>query len=170
VVDTSWFQILNPFFIVVLAPAFATLWKKTNFSAAQKFSLGLTLLAIGFGLLAFGSSDIPNGATTASISMIWLILAFLFHTLGELAISPVSLSYISKMAPQRMTSFIFGIFFLFTGLSGKFAAALAKNMDSISANSGIGSFFLLLTAIPFIAAVSILFLNKKINKLMHGIQ
>ena len=170
VVDTSWFQILNPFFIVILAPAFAALWKKTNFIAAQKFSLGLALLAFGFALLAFGASSIPKGATVASVSMIWLILAFLFHTLGELAISPVSLSYISKMAPKRMISFIFGLTFLFIGLSGKFAAALAENMDSIAAQNGISGFFLLLTLIPLVAAVLILLLNRKINQLMHGIK
>ena len=168
-VDTSWFQILNPFFIITLAPLFAKLWKKYTFSAPQKFAIGLTLLASGFGMLAFGSLSIPNGAETASVSMIWLILAFLLHTMGELSISPVGLSYVSKLAPARMLAFLFGIWYVFTGLSGKLAATMAEHMDGIADKTGLSGFFLIFTLVPFAAALLILSLNKKIKKLMHGI-
>ena len=168
-VDTSWFQILNPFFIITLAPLFANLWKKYSFTAPQKFAIGLTLLASGFGMLAFGSLAIPNGAETASVSMIWLILAYLLHTMGELSISPVGLSYVSKLAPARMLAFLFGIWYVFTGLAGKLAATLAEHMDGISAKTGMSGFFLIFTIIPFIAALVILSLNRKIKSMMHGI-
>ena len=168
-VDTSWFQILNPFFIITLAPLFASFWKKVSFSAPQKFALGLTLLAAGFGMLAFGSLGIPKGAETASVSMIWLILAFLLHTMGELSISPVGLSYVSKLAPARMLAFLFGIWYVFTGLSGKLAATMAEHMDGISEATGMSGFFLIFTIIPFAAALLILSLNRKIKKLMHGV-
>ena len=168
-VDTSWFQILNPFFIITLAPLFANLWKKYSFTAPQKFAIGLTLLASGFGMLAFGSLAIPNGAETASVSMIWLILAYLLHTMGELSISPVGLSYVSKLAPARMLAFLFGIWYVFTGLAGKLAATLAEHMDGISAKTGMSGFFLIFTIIPFIAALVILSLNRKIKRMMHGI-
>ena len=168
-VDTSWFQILNPFFIITLAPLFANLWKKYSFTAPQKFAIGLTLLASGFGMLAFGSLGIPKGAETASVSMIWLILAYLLHTMGELSISPVGLSYVSKLAPARMLAFLFGIWYVFTGLAGKLAATLAEHMDGISAKTGISGFFLIFTIIPFIAALVILSLNRKIKRMMHGI-
>ncbi len=168
-VDTSWFQILNPFFIITLAPLFASFWKKVSFTAPQKFALGLTLLAAGFGMLAFGSLGIPKGAETASVSMIWLILAFLLHTMGELSISPVGLSYVSKLAPARMLAFLFGIWYVFTGLSGKLAALMAEHMDGISEATGMSGFFLIFTIIPFAAALLILSLNRKIKKLMHGI-
>ena len=168
-VDTSWFQILNPFFIITLAPLFANFWKKYTFTAPQKFAIGLTLLAAGFGMLAFGSLGIPKGAETASVSMIWLILAFLLHTMGELSISPVGLSYVSKLAPARMLAFLFGIWYVFTGLAGKLAATLAEHMDGISAETGMSGFFLIFTIIPFIAALVILSLNRKIKKMMHGI-
>ena len=168
-VDTSWFQILNPFFIIILAPYFAKFWKRTNFSAPQKFAIGLTLLAAGFGMLAFGSLAIPHGAETASVSMIWLILAFLLHTMGELSISPVGLSYVSKLAPARMLAFLFGIWYVFTGLAGKLAATLAEHMDGISSSTGLSGFFLIFTLVPFAAALVILSLNKKIKKLMHGV-
>ena len=168
-VDTSWFQILNPFFIITLAPLFANLWKKYSFTAPQKFAIGLTLLASGFGMLAFGSLGIPKGAETASVSMIWLILAYLLHTMGELSISPVGLSYVSKLAPARMLAFLFGIWYVFTGLAGKLAATLAEHMDGISAKTGMSGFFLIFTIIPFIAALVILSLNRKIKRMMHGI-
>lgn len=168
-VDTSWFQILNPFFIITLAPLFAKFWRKYTFSAPQKFAIGLTLLAAGFGMLAFGSMSIPHGAETASVSMIWLILAFLLHTMGELSISPVGLSYVSKLAPARMLAFLFGIWYVFTGLAGKLAAIMAENMDGISSSTGMSGFFLIFTLVPFGAALLILSLNKKIKKLMHGV-
>ncbi|MBS9767907.1 MAG: peptide MFS transporter [Flavobacteriaceae bacterium] len=169
-VDTSWFQILNPFFIITLAPMFASLWKKYHFSAPQKFALGLTLLASGFGMLAFGAWGIPKGAETASVSMIWLVLAFLLHTMGELAISPVGLSYVSKLTPQRMLAFLFGIWYIFVGFAGKLAALMAENMDGISEKTGMSGFFLIFTIIPFVAALVILSLNGKIKKMMHGIE
>jgi len=168
-VDTSWFQILNPFFIITLAPLFAKLWKKYTFSAPQKFAIGLSLLAAGFGMLAFGSLSIPNGAATAQVSMVWLILAFLLHTMGELSISPVGLSYVSKLAPARMLAFLFGIWYVFTGLSGKLAATMAEHMDGITEATGMSGFFLIFTIIPLIAAAVILMLNGKIKKMMHGI-
>ncbi len=168
-VDTSWFQILNPFFIVMLAPLYSILWKKVTFSAAQKFFIGLTLLASGFGALALGASSIPNGAETASISMMWLVLAYLLHTMGELSISPVGLSYVSKLAPARMLAFLFGIWYVFTGMAGKISSIFAGYSESIQETDGWSYFFLIFTIIPFIAGLAILALNKPIKRMMHGI-
>ncbi len=169
-VDTSWFQILNPFFIVILAPLYSKIWKKYKFSGPQKFSIGLTLLGFGFGMLAYGALEIPNGAKTASVSMLWLLLAYLLHTMGELAISPVGLSYVSKLTPGRMLAFLFGIWYVFTGLAGKLAATMAENMDDIAAQQGLSGFFLIFTIIPIIAALIILLLNRPIKRMMHGIE
>jgi len=168
-VDTSWFQILNPFFIVMLAPLYSMFWKKFAFSAAQKFFIGLTLLASGFGALALGASSIPNGAETASISMMWLVLAYLFHTMGELSISPVGLSYVSKLAPARMLAFLFGIWYVFTGMAGKISSIFAEYSESIQKTDGWSYFFLIFTIIPFVAGLGILALNKPIKRMMHGI-
>jgi POT family proton-dependent oligopeptide transporter len=140
-VDTSWFQILNPVFIISLAPLYSRFWEKYKFSGPQKFFGGFTLLAIGFGMLVIGASSIPPGAQTASASMFWLILAFLFHTMGELSIAPVGLSYVSKLAPARMLGFIFGIWYLFIGLSGKLASIMAEYSDSIAIMLGFQDFF-----------------------------
>ncbi len=168
-VDTTWFQILNPFFIVVLAPLFSKLWQRFSFSAPQKFALGFFLLGSGFAMLAFGALAIPKGASTASVSMFWLVMAYLLHTMGELAISPVGLSYVSKLAPPRMLGFIFGIWYVFTGLAGKLAATMAGYMDDISREVGLSGFFFIFTVVPFLAAVIILGISGKMKKMMHGI-
>jgi len=169
IVDTSWFQILNPVFIISLAPLYSMLWRKYSFSGPQKFFGGLTLLAAGFGMLAIGASEIPHGAQTASVSMIWLLLAYLLHTMGELAVSPVGLSYVSKLAPARMLAFIFGIWYVFTGMAGKLASIMAEYSDGIAESVGLSGFFLIFTIIPFIAGLVMLSLNKPIKRMMHGV-
>ncbi len=169
-VDTSWFQILNPLFIITLAPLYSKFWERFSFSAPQKFFGGLTLLGLGFGMLALGASSIPTGAESASVSMIWLILAYLLHTMGELAISPVGLSYVSKLAPLRMLGFLFGVWYVFVGLANKVAGLLAESSDFIAKEYGISTFFLLFTFIPFFAGLIILSLNKPIKRMMHGIE
>lgn len=168
-VDTSWFQILNPVFIISLAPLYSKFWEKYTLSVPQKFFGGLTLLAAGFGMLAIGASSIPPGAETASVSMIWLLLAYLLHTMGELAVAPVGLSYVSKLAPIRMLGFLFGIWYVFTGLAGKLASIMAEFSDGIAEKAGISSFFLIFAIIPFAAGLIFLSMNKKIKKLMHGV-
>src|SRR5690606_13319944 len=106
-ITVSWFSILNSFFIIAFASFFSKWWdSKYNPSAAWKYGFGLILLGVGFGLLSFGSKGIAVGA---KVSMIWLILAYLFHTLGELCLSPVGLSYVSKLVPARMIAFMFGM-------------------------------------------------------------
>ena len=120
-------------------------------------------------MLALGSSGIEPGAQVASVSMIWLILAYLLHTMGELAVSPVGLSYVSKLAPARMLAFLFGIWYVFTGLAGKLASTMAEYSDGIAESIGISGFFLIFTIIPFAAGLVMLSLNKPIKRLMHGI-
>jgi len=169
IVDTTWFQILNPVFIISLAPLYSKFWQRYKFSAAQKFFIGFMFLGSGFGMLALGASSIPIGAETAAVSMAWLILAYLLHTMGELAISPVGLSYVSKLAPLRMTGFIFGIWYIFTGLANKLSGLMAESSDSIADKYGISTFFLIFTIVPFIAGVLILALNPLLKKWMHGV-
>ena len=96
----SWFSILNAFFIISLASLFSRWWSsKYNPPAAVKYGIGLLMLSIGFGLLALGSHGITSDV---KVSMLWLIFAYMFHTMGELCLSPVGLSYVSKLVPSRM--------------------------------------------------------------------
>ena len=175
-VTTSWFQTLNALFIVMFAPLFSWIWKKLstsekyNPSPAIKFASSFIFVAIGFLALVIGSSQIPQGAMTANVSMIWLVLAFLFHTLGELSISPVGLSYVSKLAPKRLAGFMFGLWFFCTFLGNFLAGFTASFMDKISASTSMSGFFTIFVVIPLAVAIIILILNKYMNKKMHGVK
>ncbi len=169
IVDTTWFQILNPVFIISLAPLYSRFWKRHKLSAAQKFFIGFIFLGAGFGMLAFGASGIPVGAESASVSMLWLLLAYLLHTMGELAISPVGLSYVSKLAPLRMTGFMFGIWYIFTGLANKLSGLMAEASEGIAGSYGISKFFLIFTIYPIAAGTIILLLDRYLRSRMHGI-
>jgi len=169
-VTASWFQILNSFFIITLATLFAKFWEKIfNPTGPVKFAMGLVLLGVGFGVLAYGSRDIPQGAHTAQVSMIWLILAYFFHTMGELCLSPVGLSYVSKLSPKHLVGLIFGFWFLSSAVANLLAGLSASYIDKITAAYSISTFFLIFTMIPIVAGVILLALSPWLKKLMHGI-
>ncbi|MBK8632514.1 MAG: peptide MFS transporter [Saprospiraceae bacterium] len=168
-IAASWFSILNSFFIISFGPIFSKIWEsKYNPSGTLKYAIGLILLGTGFLALAYGSTGIPMGAKTASVSIVWLILAYLFHTLGELCISPVGLSYVSKLVPGRMIGIMFGIWYLAVAVGNKLAGTMGGKIDQISNDYGLTTFFLLFTFIPFVGAVVIFLLGPLMRKLMHG--
>lgn len=170
-VDASWFGILNSFFIITLAPLFSKWWEsKYNPSAAMKYGIGLVLLGLGFAFLSYGTGDVPQGAKTASVSMLFLIMAFLFHTMGELCISPVGLSYLSKLVPGRMIGFMFGIWYLAIAIGQKAAGKMGGMIDSISEQYSISHFFLIFTLIPIGVGIISVILNPLLKKLMHGVR
>jgi len=170
-VPATWFSVLNSLFIILFAPLFSKLWEsKYNPSGPVKFALGLVLVGIGFGALAYGSMEIPIGAKTASVSMLWLVAAFLLHTLGELCLSPVGLSYVSKLAPAKLVGMMFGIWFISNFLAGVIGGWTASFMDPILEESGLTTFFLIFTLIPIGAGIVMFLLNGKIKKMMHGIR
>lgn len=169
-VPASWFQILNSFFIITLAPLFNRIWSsKYNPSAPVKFGLGLMLLGFGFGVLALGCVGIDNSAKTASVSMWWLIIAFFFHTLGELCISPVGLSYVSKLAPLKFVGLMFGIWFVASAIANYLAAATGQYIDPIQKEYGLMYFFLLFTIIPVGSGLIMWALTPLLKRMMHGI-
>ncbi len=170
-VGASWFGILNSFFIITLAPLFSKWWEsKYNPSVAMKYGIGLILLGLGFGILVFGTLGIPQGAKTASVSMIFLILAYLFHTMGELCISPVGLSYLSKLVPGRMIGFMFGIWYLAIAIGQKAAGTMGGMIDSITEQYSLSTFFLIFTLVPAGVGVISILLNRVLKKLMHGVR
>lgn len=169
-VTVSWFQILNSFFIITLASSFSKMWEKVwNPSGPVKFALGLTLVGLGFVVLSVGASSIPQGARAASVSMIWLILAYFFHTMGELCLSPVGLSYVSKLSPKRLAGLLFGLWFTASAIANFIAGMTGSYIDKISETYSMSIFFLIIAAIPIFAAVILLILNPKLKKMMHGI-
>ncbi|MEN8879734.1 MAG: peptide MFS transporter [Polaribacter sp.] len=170
-IEASWFLILNSLFIIFLAPLFSKWWEsKFNPSAAVKFGIGMILLGIGFGALAYGSSEIPQGAKTASVSLIWLVLAYLFHTMGELCISPVGLSYVSKLVPAKKIGMMFGVWYLVNAVGNFLAAKTGSYIDPIVEKYSMSYFFLIFTIIPIVVGLIFLVLNPLIKRLMHGIR
>ena len=170
-VSASWFGILNAFFIITLAPLFSKWWEsKYNPSAAMKYGLGLCLLGLGFGILSYGTLGIPQGAKTASVSMFFLITAYLLHTMGELCLSPVGLSYLSKLVPPRMIGFMFGIWYLAIAIGQKTAGSMGGMIDKISEEYSLSSFFLIFTVVPFCMGLISMLLNSFLKKKMHGVR
>ena len=170
-VQASWFSILNSFFIISLGQVFSKIWEsKYNPPGAYKYALGLVFLGLGFYSLSYGSSEIPLGAKTASVSMVWLIFAYFFHTLGELCISPVGLSYVSKLAPARMIAIMYGIWYLSIAVGNKLAGTIGSKIDEICQQSGLSYFFLIFTIVPFGAAILIALMHPILKKLMHGVK
>ena len=128
------------------------------------------LLALGMAAVAWGANGIEPGAQTASVSMIFLILVYLFHTLGELCISPVGLSYVSKLVPARMIAFMFGVWYLAVAIGMKGAAKFGENIDTIAEENGISYFFWMLTFVSLAASLIAILFNPVIKKLMHGVR
>jgi len=169
-VPATWFGVLNSLFIITFAPLVSKIWEsKYNPLATYKNGLGMILLGIGFAALAFGASEIPPGAKVASVSMVWLILAYFFHTMGELCISPVGLSYVSKLVPGRMIAIMFGIWYLAIAIGNKIAGTMGGMIDEITAQYSMQTFFLIFTFIPVGLGILIMLLTPLLKKLMHGV-
>lgn len=170
-IEASWFLILNSLFIITLAPIFSKWWEsKYNPSASIKFALGMILLGIGFGALAYGASTIPQGAKTASVSLIWLVLAYLLHTMGELCLSPVGLSYVSKLVPAKKIGMMFGVWYLAIAAGNYLAQFVGGYIDVIVDKYSMSTFFLIFTLVPIGVGIILVFLNPLMKKLMHGVR
>lgn len=170
-VPATWFSTLNSLFIISLAPLFSKWWEsRYNPNANMKYGIGMGLLGLGMACVAIGATGIEPGAKTASVSMIWLILVYLFHTMGELCISPVGLSYVSKLVPARMIAFMFGVWYLAVAIGMKGAGMFGEKIDKIANESGLSSFFWMLTIISLVMAALSISMTPVIKKLMHGVK
>ena len=170
-VPASWFGILNSFYIITFAPLISKIWQsKFNPTGPIKFSIALILMGLGFAILSYGSMGIPLGAQTASVSMVFLILAYLFHTLGELCISPVGLSYVSKLAPVKLVGLMFGIWFVANFVANYMAGKTGSYIDPIVEEYGMTTFFMIFTIIPVVAGMIMWMLNNTLLKMMHGVR
>ncbi|AOR29067.1 amino acid permease [Formosa sp. Hel1_33_131] len=170
-VPASWFGVLNSLFIIAFAPLFSRWWEsKYNPNANMKYAIGMVLLGIGMACVAIGASSIEPGAKTASVSMIWLIMVYFFHTMGELCISPVALSYVSKLVPGRMIAMMFGIWYLAVAIGMKLAGVFGEASEGIAQSEGLSYFFWILTAVAVGLGVLSALLYPVIKKLMHGVR
>lgn len=167
-ITASWFSILNSFFIIALASLVSKLWdSRFNPPASIKYGLGLIIMAIGFGVLAYGSHGITEGTR---VSMMWLVFAYFFHTLGELFSSPVGLSYVSKLVPARMIALMFGMWYLAIAIGNNLAATIGGQIETITEQYSLSVFFLIFTVVPIVAGLLVIALNPVLKKLMHGVK
>jgi POT family proton-dependent oligopeptide transporter len=165
----GWFQMINPLFVVLLAPIAAGIWmalskRDRDPSLGTKFLLGLLLLAAGFVVIAVGAQRAEAGRVWPS----WLVATFLIHTVGELCISPVGLSSITKLAPARMVGQIMGLWFLATAL-GNLMAGLIAGEGSGSPNQMANQFWWVALSAAGIG-VFMLILSKTMRRWMSGIE
>ncbi|WP_163933159.1 peptide MFS transporter [Paraferrimonas sp. SM1919] len=173
-VPTTWFQSLNAMFIVIFAPVVASIWVrlgKNEPNSPVKFALGLVLLAIGY-LFMIGAVLEMGGDATAKSSMWWLVGAYFFHTMGELCLSPIGLSMVTKLAPLRIMSLMMGAWFLFIaaankigGIVGSFIGHGGAKEEQLANAMGI---FAGIAITSVAAGVILYFMADKLVDWMHG--
>lgn len=165
-VPAGWFQSVNALFIILLAPFFGMMWvglarRGKGVPTPLKMALGLALTGIGF---LFMVGAVLQGGEHGKSSMFWLIMAYLLHTMGELCISPVGLSMVTKLAPLRLASLMMGVWFLINAFANKLAGtigAFAEQAGHLNVFAGIAAFL-----IAF--AIGLWFLSGKLVDWMHG--
>jgi POT family proton-dependent oligopeptide transporter len=169
-IPSSWFQSINSIFIVVFAPFFAALWvalgkRHLNPSTPLKFGFGLVLLGVGFAMMIFASRIVASGELAAPS---WLILTYLFHTFGELAISPVGMSATTKLAPRRYLGQMMGIWFVGAALGNLIAGQIAGDFDANNLQAFPGQYWNIVMTVGG-AGLIFVALSKPIRKLMGDI-
>jgi POT family proton-dependent oligopeptide transporter len=165
-VPAGWFQSLNPLFIVLLAPIFSAMWGRLgksgrNPATPRKMVLGLVLTGIGFLAMV---AAVYEHAATGKASMWWLVIAYFFHTTGELCISPVGLSMVTKLAPLRLASLMMGVWFLINFFANWIAGIIGSFAESLGELAIFGG----LAATLFIFAVVLWLLSGLLVRWMHG--
>ena len=167
-IAVSWFSVLNSFFVITLASSVSKIWSsKYNPSVAFKYGFGLFFVALGYLVVWFGAKGLSEDM---KISMAYIILIYFFHTIGELFISPVGLSYVSKLVPHRMLAFMFGTWYLGIAIAQKVAATLGGQVVSITKEYGLSTFFLIFAGIAAGAGILVMLYNPVLKKLMHEVK
>lgn len=166
-VPASWFQSLNPLFIMIFGAVVGGYWfrrklKGKESSSLFKMALGTMIMGSGFIFMVFATRQI---ATDGKAAMYWLVLAYLFHTIGELCASPVALSFITKLAPVRYASLMMGLYFAVSGLGNKVAGLLGEAAVS---GAGKGTVFGGIAAFCILFGTIIILLLRPLNRLTHG--
>jgi POT family proton-dependent oligopeptide transporter len=165
-VPASWFQSVNAFFIITLGTAVAGFWYKWKMKGKEgsslfKMAVGVIIMGLGFLFMSAASKEFDaNGAS----AMYWLVLAYLFHTVGELCASPVALSFITKLAPVRYGSFMMGAYFAATGLGNKVAGSLGEAAQS----AGEFQIFTGIAIFCTIIGLIVIAMLKPLKRLTHG--
>ena len=170
-IPSSWFQSVNPFFVVTLAPLFAMFWSSPlgrKISTPIKMGMGMVILGIGFwfmlGAVSERGGDIKDTAVKASL--FWLVMTYFIHTVGELCISPVGLSVVTNLSPPKLASVLMAVWMLSSSVAnflGGFIAAYVEKM-------GAGQIFTYISGFVIVCGVLLILLNRPISKMMHGVK
>ncbi len=168
-IPTGWFQSLHAVFVILFAPVAAALWlwlgrRERDPSMLTKFALGLVLLAFGFLVLVFGAR---KAITTGPVWPTWLITSYMLHVFGELCLSPVGLSSVTKLAPPRLVGQMMGIWFLGASLGNLIAGLLAGEVSGGNA-SAMPARFLQIVMTAGGAGLLLLLFTKPLSKLIGG--
>jgi POT family proton-dependent oligopeptide transporter len=165
-VPASWFQSVNAFFIITLGTPIAAFWynwKRKGKESSSIFKMATGVIIMGWGFLFMSAASLQYEAEGAS-AMYWLVLAYLFHTIGELCASPVALSFITKLAPIKYASFMMGAYFAATGLGNKVAGLLGEWSQS----AGELEIFTGIAIFCTIIGLLVIALLKPLKRLTHG--
>lgn len=165
-IPTTWFQSINAFAIFSLAPIFAALWiylskRKTNPNIPVKFGLGLLMLGLGFVVMFFANQKAQGGNL---VTPLWLVLVYLLHTIGELFLSPIGLSMITKLSPPKIVSLMMGLWFTSIALANYMAGILESILHKFEMN-----LFLFLVMTSFAGGLVMLAISPILKKMMRGI-
>jgi POT family proton-dependent oligopeptide transporter len=171
-VPASWFQSVNAIFILVFATivgSFWAWWKKRGkeSSSIYKMAIGVIIMGWGFFFMSFASNEVAYdqvGNVIKKSGMQWLILAYLFHTIGELCASPVALSFITKLAPERWMAFMMGAYFASTGLGNKVAGLLGEYSETM----GEFKIFTGIAIFCTVVGILVILILKPLKRLTHG--
>jgi proton-dependent oligopeptide transporter, POT family len=165
---SSWFQAVNPIFVILLAPLFAALWMAMGSqqpAPAVKFAFGLLFLSSSFLLMV----PAANLAASGKVSALWLVGLFFLQTVGELLLSPVGLSTMTKLAPERMTGVVLGIWFLAAAFGNKLAGVLGGGFTSEDPKA-LAAAFLTQAALVAIAAGLLFLAAPWVKKLSQNVR
>jgi POT family proton-dependent oligopeptide transporter len=171
VIPASWFQSLNPAFVIAFAPLVAWVWialarRRLNPSAPASFAIGVILMGAGFVVMAVAASIVAHGS---KVLPTWLIATYLLHTLGELCLSPVGLSYTTKLAPKRLVGQMMGMWFLSLSLGNLAAGLIAGEFDANNVAAMPGQYMHIVYFAVGLGAV-LLALSRPVKKLMGDVR
>ncbi|OJV56036.1 MAG: MFS transporter [Bacteroidetes bacterium 43-16] len=172
-IPTSWFQSVNPIFIVTLAPLFAIFWNSRlgkKLSTPVKMGVGMIILGLGFlFMLGAVGERVANGNIadeTNKAALMWLIMTYLLHTIGELCLSPVGLSVVTKLSPPKLASILMAVWMLSSSVANFIGGYLASIVETL----GAGEVFTYIAGFVMVCGLLLILLNKVIMKMMHGVR
>lgn len=173
-VPATWFQSINSAFIIIFAPVVAALWtwlgaKGRDLSSPGKFSLGLAFAGIGFFIMIFAANLVVGSNGALKVSAMWLVASYFFQSIGELSLSPVGLSSMTKLSPRRYVGQMMGIWFLASSIGNLIGGLVGGNVDPEKLEQ-MPKLFTITTISLVIAAVILALLAIPIRRMMQNVE